>query len=1828
MVYNYLGKDLLNHAFDGYNCCIFAYGQTGSGKTYTMVGYGEDKGIVPRTCSELFSRISDAKKNDETIQYQVEVSYMEIYNEKVRDLLNPKNKGNLKIREHPRAGPYVEDLSRLAVKSYEDIDQLMNEGNKARTVAATNMNETSSRSHAVFTIFLTSRKKEESSKSATEKVSRISLVDLAGSERADSTGATGTRLKEGANINRSLTTLGKVIAALAKNSSSEGKGGKKIKEGFIPYRDSVLTWLLKDSLGGNSRTAMIAAISPVDYDETLGTLRYADQAKRIKNKPVVNEDPNAKLIRELKEEIHLLRDTLMSYAPEEAEKIASHTNPQTISGSKSTPRLGSLPVSPKPVTTTSTASISSTLSPTSASNPSANNNNAAAAAANIQRQASPITTPNKEISYADAFGVKKRMTMAEIVDKLKSSQKLLDQTNQTWEEKLLKTREVRIEREKALEAMGILVESNSMGIHAPKQIPHLVNLNEDPLMTECLIYQIKVGKTIVGRFESDTLVDIRLSGPNILDDHCYFENTNEKVILYPKLNSMTMVNGILITEPKRLHNGYRIILGDYHVFRFNHPEEVRKERKRITQDQQQQQQFTSPTPSGRNSRMTDRSDSPALIFSDADNSSVHSGSHSEIIDWNYARREAAINYSSFYATNNNEDQTMMRRPFVTSDDESTSQSATPFRFSSGSLALSSPSTDDLVDGIDNLRRANRISNGSHLSIDTGIYAMSEGGRSQQQKFNELNYGGLNERENLQQYLKQQKEEYEERIRLATLSSSPSHTNAKDIQEIETKLQRVVYDMQRMMDEQKEEYEFKIKKLSSKVPKDIPLSPMYSLSEKRIITKAMNQWKNLRYIHMAEELLINAIVLKEANIVAKELGKEVVYQFTVVHDNSMISSLSFWESTSVLQQSMIHDPDNQDDDSILKDNELQQTIKPCIAVLVIDKKHQSSYIWSIEKTKRHLQRMRSLYDFTERPLSRTQFNWQDPFYQSPCPPRYTLIGIASVSMRNLNQQVPVESIVDVFHRNTGQKMGQLRVSIIPIARSLINNSNNNGSGSRRQSLISNLLTQQNNNNNNNMMIIENQQSENNTDGLLRTGQQQIFEIQIAELIGLNEKHFTQVHAQFRLSSFGNVPRNSHQDKIYATEPMNNFGNHPILFNYSQTLATTITDNMLNTLMKKKLEIELLGQAKIDYLCDIIEQHIESEKTSSHHHINTESGNTTAKILIHDSNEIMSTTPYKIYDDPLPANENENEKITTKTTSTSVTKRRLKLKIPPIRSFSDDGLLSKEKHHLVAWVQVCELSENGDYSPVIVVSQTANDDGCFYLRQGIQRRINITMAHDSGYSLPWENISNVTVGNIRLITDDDDNNNNDNNDNNNNNSNNSKTEQTNSLVSNESIINDDDKSILSTNSNRISIGSSIFTTTTTTTKENNNNNINNNNINNTLSINLIENQDVNFHTNNTSTLKAYGPWDSSLHNSTHLNKITSSQQTIQVTLSWQVKCEKVTEPLIFSMDLSLKIFGRDTAVPQAPSSSSSAILQYFSSIYYQYHHLSNKIRSNFAVTLTPPVTRKAADLWRVNTAHKYVRGEEFLGPGRVVRGISLIEDYRKARNKMFHQQQVSFTTQYLNLLEQQKKRLLQRKKNQLTKSGEIITDICNDNNNNNNNDDERKKDVLNKVIQLWQVKYGSQQEVIINHKPPPLPSPLTPQSAISASSLKKENNNNLKLVPQIRCVKASDAITKKGHLIRPSTLTENTQEWNKYWCVLRRPFLIIYQDQSELEELQVIDLSSIRVDYKKNLEDLIQKTNVFAIYTANNSYLFQAKDTNEMIDWISKIDQFYPINTLKE
>uniref|UniRef100_A0A8C0X9Y5 plus-end-directed kinesin ATPase n=1 Tax=Castor canadensis TaxID=51338 RepID=A0A8C0X9Y5_CASCN len=529
-VYRDIGEEMLQHAFEGYNVCIFAYGQTGAGKSYTMMGKQEkdQQGIIPQLCEDLFSRINDT--TNDNMSYSVEVSYMEIYCERVRDLLNPKNKGNLRVREHPLLGPYVEDLSKLAVTSYNDIQDLMDSGNKARTVAATNMNETSSRSHAVFNIIFTQKRHDAETNITTEKVSKISLVDLAGSERADSTGAKGTRLKEGANINKSLTTLGKVISALAEMDSGPNKNKKKKKTDFIPYRDSVLTWLLRENLGEDTRVSLLSP-ADINYDETSDGLshsayfpllsRYADRAKQI-------------LIRELKDEVTRLRDLL--YAQGLGDITDSDTNAL----------VGMSP--------------SSSLSA-------------------LSSRAASVSSLHERILFAPGS--------EEAIERLKETEKIIAELNETWEEKLRRTEAIRMEREALLAEMGVAMreDGGTLGVFSPKKTPHLVNLNEDPLMSECLLYYIKDGVTRVGREDAERRQDIVLSGHFIKEEHCVFRSDSRGgseavVTLEPCEGADTYVNGKKVTEPSILRSGNRIIMGKSHVFRFNHPEQARQERER------------------------------------------------------------------------------------------------------------------------------------------------------------------------------------------------------------------------------------------------------------------------------------------------------------------------------------------------------------------------------------------------------------------------------------------------------------------------------------------------------------------------------------------------------------------------------------------------------------------------------------------------------------------------------------------------------------------------------------------------------------------------------------------------------------------------------------------------------------------------------------------------------------------------------------------------------------------------------------------------------------------------------------------------------------------------------------------------------------------------------------------------------------------------------------------------------------------------------------------------------------------------------------------------
>lgn len=295
-IYNEIAYPLVEGVTEGYNGTIFAYGQTGSGKSFTMQGVLDppsQRGIIPRSFEHIFETIQCA----ENTKFLVRASYLEIYKEEIRDLLAKDTKQKMELKEHPEHGVYVRDLSMHTVHSVGECERIMDQGWRNRSVGFTLMNKDSSRSHSIFTIHLETCNTDAAGEEHL-RAGKLNLVDLAGSERQSKTGATGDRLQEATKINLSLSALGNVISALVDGRSKH-----------IPYRDSKLTRLLQDSLGGNTRTLMVACLSPADnnYEESISTLRYANRAKSIQNRPVINEDPKDALLREYQEEIKKLR---------------------------------------------------------------------------------------------------------------------------------------------------------------------------------------------------------------------------------------------------------------------------------------------------------------------------------------------------------------------------------------------------------------------------------------------------------------------------------------------------------------------------------------------------------------------------------------------------------------------------------------------------------------------------------------------------------------------------------------------------------------------------------------------------------------------------------------------------------------------------------------------------------------------------------------------------------------------------------------------------------------------------------------------------------------------------------------------------------------------------------------------------------------------------------------------------------------------------------------------------------------------------------------------------------------------------------------------------------------------------------------------------------------------------------------------------------------------------------------------------------------------------------------------------------------------------------
>lgn len=942
-VFDHLGRPLLDNAFGGYNNCIFAYGQTGSGKSYSMMGSSTDRGIIPRICEDMFVRIDQLRAATDT-SCTIEVSYLEIYNERVRDLLNPSTKGNLKVREHPATGPYVEDLAKLAVRTFDEIKNLMDEGNKARTVAATNMNESSSRSHAVFTITLTQTKHDKDTDMTSEKVAKISLVDLAGSERANASGATGARLKEGAEINRSLSTLGRVIAALA-DLSSANIAKKKV----IPYRDSVLTWLLKDSLGGNSLTAMIAAISPADinYEDTLSTLRYADSAKRIKNHAVVNEDPNARMISDLKAELAQLRSKLLGNNSPDADS-SRHTSPSD----------------------------------------------------------DPLDQQFVSITQAD--GTTKSVSKADLAEQLSQSEKLYTDLNQTWEQKLQKTEQVHKEREAALEELGISIEKGYVGLTTPKRMPHLVNLSEDALLAECPVYNLKPGTTTVGNVDLSQTADIRLNGTNILQDHCMFENYDGIVTVTARPDAAVMVNGVRVESSERSRTGCRVILGDYHLFRFNHPLEAKAQRDEAGSKLRHSvilDSTSSPSVRPAHDRALSNLSQAESDFSIDrglyDVSPIPFAARRHETDWTMARREAVFATLS-------PDQKMAD---LTDDDLDVLfddlQRIRAVRRTRDRKPADSHQDDETDSAASFPQRDKYMSGGTldNMSLDTALTLPSTPHQDDDETTRVL-------RQSMQVQLETEKASLQAELHVTAqlqLQQAQAEKNTA-----EQSLRSLQDEMLKRLHVQKEEYTRELRAMRELAKERTKHPSGLSAHEIKLVIRVLQRWRSANSISIARSMVRNTALIKEAQILSQRMAKDLVFQFVIVEDGHVLVS-----TYDLVMSDVSSDVDDM----------LDETPKSCLAVRAIDFRANVIHVWSLQKLQQRTRASRQIYQYLDRPEYIKHLQLDNTVAHSNTP-KYSRIGDAEIALAAVFACQVKEMTLDVISPYTFTLIGILRCCIEP------------------------------------------------------------------------------------------------------------------------------------------------------------------------------------------------------------------------------------------------------------------------------------------------------------------------------------------------------------------------------------------------------------------------------------------------------------------------------------------------------------------------------------------------------------------------------------------------------------------------------------------------------------------------------------------------------------------------------------------------------------------------------------------------------------------------------
>ncbi|TPX78323.1 hypothetical protein CcCBS67573_g00401 [Chytriomyces confervae] len=1663
-VYAEVGVGLLNHALDGYNVCLFAYGQTGSGKSYTMMGPQsqtdqDSKGIIPRICEDLFRRI--AANGDKDKKFDISVSYMEIYNEKVRDLLNSASKSNLRVREHPTLGPYVEDLSRLVVTSYGQIEKLMELGNKARTVASTNMNETSSRSHAVFTVHLTqtitrafppvspsqpnSVSPIKVAPSKVERISRICLVDLAGSERADSTGATGTRLKEGANINKSLTTLGKVISALAEasevqavtaaslvspmgSSYSSDVGGfegasirsvskrtslKNVKSGlerssgiFVPYRDSILTWLLKDCLGGNSKTVMLAAISPANtsQDETLSTLRYAERAKKIINRAVVNEDETGKVVRLLQEEVERLKKKLNTYEQQQQQRGLGNKDGKNGSGEAedvfySSSELGF-----------GSGGITS---------PGYNRSRGASLVSEDGRPS--LSEMHRRTSYMSmnsiASGVSDMKDPEALMDQLLASEKLIAEMTESFESRLKKLKLVELQQEE----QGADARSSNSGtfaVQAPKSIPHIINLTENPHLSDFLLYQLLEGFHIVG---SSPECPIFLRDEAVFPVHARFEciplsNTNTNfqkltssqsdssatmtpfssfaasgtapdtpsasivmcVHLNPAPGSQTFVNGSFIAEPYRLQNGDHIQFGESIVCKFLNPTDA-------------------VSPSWGDQRAPQR------------NSLEH---------WSDLR--SSVSGISGHSMNVSPRTSPTR-----------STPAGDLGEESRNFDLSGSARTSAIGGAAPWDNDRGYEHQNAVKMSDGVYRSQGGSES------------------------------------AFASSKGRRSRATSA-----------------------------------------MVSMRPLGERELILAAdvIAKWKKRNYVQLAQEILKKAVLLKEANVIAKELEKNVLYEFEIVDSPANLTASSFWEaSTETAFTSSNGALGTRSRQSSTPSTGASDMSRPCLAIRVLDGKHNSVYKWSIAEFESRLNSMRTLYDYPDPDAPSKYYahqraaNSELSFYGKwgedeksarAAYPQYEQIGVAHLDIRCLSMGIMKELRAPVLDSDSGSIIGWVLVVIAPISAQPVHTEDSD------PDCDSDVV--------NDLVSLSHDE--------LKLGHSLVFEISILELTGVSENDFTQVHCQFRLSEFAgrgsavDVTASPAKDQIFSTDPVQGFGSNPIRWDFSQTIALTITEEAKTILSRGIGKIEVFAR-RVQSISDIIASKFDARMAL---------GTPTPTLQI----------------------------------------------APPLQAQKD-----AKEHIILAQLEISELSQaSGEFKSVPVqtgVSQSGtfktefrSPADVFSIRQGIQRRITLRLSHSAGKNdFPWRRISYLKIGQIRCVD----------------------------LKTNRPI--DDEVSCPVLMSLPVpgldDTGASSFAPSE-----------------NFLFGPIRPNRPF-FSNNGQSAIEIVVPWDTSIHNCVHLNRPTKGFR-LELTVAWGVEVDPLNNcnqpndvsqwsvfasPVHFERQIGIIVHERDSKVRASVMAFDLLASLGMGSSKYAARSNSLFVVETFAVSssLVPKVSKKRrSHMADIDTRNGYVRGQESLGSWTPA-GQELVSKFWKRREKEKWMQELSFAR---SRIEEHDIFWRSSTTSKLRSDQECVI-------------------LLAKCVQLWRVnpgRYNPSLERLLYDQTP--------------DGLNEDDGEEVNFVStKCRLMLEMAPASFRGALHTPDV----DDVWVKRHFVIRRPYLHMYADGYDLDELAIFSLVSTSLQFGSSLGSAFQGRNfVFAVHSKDCSLLLQASSASEMNGWLAALD----------